>query len=318
MPETDELAARLIATLRREAPARSGCRLNHARGLLAVGRFIPSPDARGLSRADVLAGPDRPVLARFSSSTADEHVAQDDPHADPRGLAVTIGESPGMTLVGHSVEAFPASDPTEFLHFLGAVNAANDPARLASHGSLHAAARLFGDGLGRPAASFAELTYHMLHAYRLTSYDGRDTIGRISIVGPAGAPGHAAQRGDPDLLDGDLRRRLAREPVELEMMLQIAGDGDVVADMSAPWSGGGERTALGRLVIERIAADQEAQRSLAFDPSTLPDGIAFAGDPMIEARLAAYRIAASERIIGHAPTATTGQPIGEAAGLPGL
>lgn len=303
MAESNEdVALRLVDALYAGTPAPAGCRVNHARGLLVEGRFSPSGNARELTRAATFAGPDQRVLARFSSSTSDPDIAQDDRHANPRGLAVRIGSTPGLVLVGHSVEAFPARDPAEFLAFLEALNgAAEHPEQLDRHVREHGAARRFEAVRAGAPASFAAIRYHMLHPYRLTAEDGRSSVGRLSVVGGPDRADRAQAPAGSDYLDRELRSRLAHGPVELLLVFQPAPDSDAVTDVSASWSDLGGVKVLGRVLIERIKPDQAAQRTAVFDPAMLPDGVAFAGDPMIEARVAAYRLAARRRLGGQPP-----------------
>lgn len=296
---SEDVARRLVDALYAGTQAPAGCRVNHARGLLAEGRFSPSGDAGALTRAATFAGPDQKVLARFSSSTGDPDIAQDDPHANPRGLAIRIGDTPGLVLVGHSVEAFPARDPAEFLAFLEALNgAAGHPERLDRHMREHDAARRFEAVRPGAPASFATICYHMLHPYRLTAEDGRSFVGRLSVAGGPGRADRAPTPAGSDYLDRELRARLSHRPVEFLLVFQPACDSDAVTDVSASWSGLGSVKVLGRVLIDRVAPDQAAQRSVVFDPAMLPDGVAFAGDPMIEARVAAYRLAARRRLGG--------------------
>lgn len=305
----EDVALRLVDALHAGTPAPAGCRVNHARGLLVEGRFSPSGDARDLTRAATFARPDQKVLARFSSSTGDPDIAQDDPHANPRGFAIRIGNTPGLVLVGHSIEAFPARDPAEFLAFLEALNgAAEHPERLNRHMREHSAAHRFEAARAGMPASFAAIRYHMLHPYRLTAKNGRSFVGRLSVVGRSDRADRTATPPSSDYgsdyLDRELRSQLAHGPVELLLVFQPASDGDAVTDVSASWSNSVGATVLGRVLIEQIAPDQAAQRTIVFDPAVLPDGIAFAGDPMIEARVAAYRLAARRRLSGQPPPET--------------
>ena len=291
---SEDIARRLVDALYAGAPVPVGCRVNHARGLLVEGRFSPSSDARHLCSASPFAGPDRKLVARFSSSTGDPNVAEDDPHANPRGLAVEIGDD--FVLIGHSVEAFPARSSEEFLAFIEALAARDTaPDTLERHFREHPAAPRFEGLRTGPPASFAALRYHMLHAYRLSGPQ-RTVTGRLSIAGFADAPGRHEPIGGANYLDDELRTRLERSSVELLLAFTPAGQDEPTDDVSTPWPDRPGTMTLGRLVIERAAADQTVQSIKVFDPSLVPLGVKFAGDPMIDARVAAYRIAAARRL----------------------
>lgn len=291
----DDVARCLVDALYAGTPTWSGCRVNHARGLLVEGRFTPTAAAQDFCSAATFAGPDQRLLARFSSSTGNPDIAEDDPGANPRGLAIAIGDD--LVLVGHSIEAFPARTPDEFLAFIEALTFRRcNPERLDGFMRDHAAARHFVSVRPGIPESFASLRYHMLHAFRLISVDGCARVGRLTVTGLSGhinAPG--PQRCGDDQLTAELRSRLASSPVELLLEFIPARDGDSVDDITAVWPDRGGSVLLGRLFVERVGADQGAQRSLVFDPSHLPDGISFAGDPMVDARVRAYRFAAQRR-----------------------
>jgi catalase len=65
-----------------------GLRPAHAKGLLATGTFTPSPNARNLTRAPHVLRESTPVTVRFSNSTGIPLIPDNDPSADPRGLAI--------------------------------------------------------------------------------------------------------------------------------------------------------------------------------------------------------------------------------------
>lgn len=295
----DEAVARdIVNALYAATPVPPGCRVNHARGILVEGHFRPSAVARRISHAGVFAGPEQPVLVRFSSSTGDSGIGQDDPRADPRGIAIRFGNPASLVLVGHSVEAFPAEDGAAFLDFLEAAStSAEHPERMERHIASHdAARRLLAARSGTPPQSFAEETYHMLHPFRLTGDGGAIAIGRLFVAGALAGGGRPSFETGPDYLEQDLRSRIEGGVAELALRFRPAPEGIDVADVSGAWSAADDAVELGRVLLERIAPDQNRQRRLTFDPGLLPPAIEFAGDNLIEARLEAYQIAFRRRL----------------------
>ena len=294
-----ETAGAIVNELYAGTPVPVGCRVNHARGILVEGRFRPSVEAHALTDAAIFAGSDHSALVRFSTSTGNPQVSQDDHSANPRGFALQIGRPPTFVLVGHSVEAFPARDGDGFLTFLKALNEETEhPGLIDRHIIGHEAARRFAVARAiQPTRSFVEGAYHMLHSFRLTRRDGGSVVGRLTVDG-VGRPRRNLRDTvhDADCLDRDLRARLKAAEVELVLRFQPAPAGVNIEDISAPWLGGCKKTELGRIMLVQIAADQEAQKRLTFDPGVLPLGVAFAGDPMIGVRLAAYRLAFQRRV----------------------
>jgi hypothetical protein len=82
-----------------------GLRPAHAKGVLLTGTFSPSPDAASLTRAPHASRESTPVTARFSDSTGLPLIPDNDPNANPRGLAIRF----------HLAERVP----TAFQHLTG-------------------------------------------------------------------------------------------------------------------------------------------------------------------------------------------------------
>ena len=97
-----------------------GFRPAHARGVMLSGTFTPSPDAPSLTRAPHITRNSTPVTARFSSSTGLPQIPDNDPNANPRGLAIRfhLAEHVHTDIVSHSTDGFPTRTGQEFLEFL--------------------------------------------------------------------------------------------------------------------------------------------------------------------------------------------------------
>src|SRR5215472_4526549 len=107
-----------------------GFRAAHARGTMLTGTFTPSIDAASLTRAPHITRESTRVTARFSSSTGLPLIPDDDPNANPRGLALrfNLAEHVHTDIVSHSTDGFPSRTGQEFLEFLRAVDA-SDPTK---------------------------------------------------------------------------------------------------------------------------------------------------------------------------------------------
>src|ERR1700722_11714164 len=64
-----------------------GYRPAHAKGILLSGVFTPAANAQSLSRAPHFIRENTPVSVRFSNSTGIPTIPDNDPNADPRGMA---------------------------------------------------------------------------------------------------------------------------------------------------------------------------------------------------------------------------------------
>jgi len=101
---------------------RPGFRPAHAKGLLLTGTFSPSSEAASLTRAPHITRQSTPVTARFSNSAGLPAIPDDDPNANPRGLAIrfSLAEHVHTDIISHSTDGFPTRTGQEFLEFLRA------------------------------------------------------------------------------------------------------------------------------------------------------------------------------------------------------
>jgi catalase len=108
-----------------------GFRPVHAKGILLAGTFTPSSAAASLTRAQHAVQASTPVTVRFSDSTGVPLIPDNDPNADPRGMAIrfNLAEHVHTDIVAHSANGFPATTGQEFLEFLRGVTQ-SDPAKV--------------------------------------------------------------------------------------------------------------------------------------------------------------------------------------------
>ena len=99
-----------------------GFRPAHAKGTMLTGTFTPSPQAASLTRRTYQRA-STPVTVRFSDSTGIPVLPDNDPHADPRGMAIRfhLAEHSHTDIVAHSTDGFPARTGEEFFEFLHAL-----------------------------------------------------------------------------------------------------------------------------------------------------------------------------------------------------
>src|SRR5947208_8726152 len=107
-----------------------GFRPAHAKGLMLTGTFTASPEAASFTRAPHLSRASTPVIVRFSSSTGLPLIPDNDPNANPRGLAIrfNLAEHVHTDIISHSADGFPTRTGQEFLEFLRAA-ATSDPSK---------------------------------------------------------------------------------------------------------------------------------------------------------------------------------------------
>ena len=282
-----------------------GFRPAHARGVMLAGTFTPSPDAPSLTRAPHITRNSTPVTARFSSSTGLPQIPDNDPNANPRGLAIRfhLAEHVHTDIVSHSTDGFPTRTGQEFLEFLRAA-ASSDPSKpspspievfLAGHPK----ALEFVQTPKPSPSSFARESYFGVTALRFVNKDGVSRYGRYRIMPDAGnehLDDATAKTKDANYLFDELTERIARAPISFQILVQVANDNDIVDDATVHWPEERPLINLGRIVLTNPVSDNaREQKKIIFDPIPRVDGIEPSNDPLLELRAAIYLLSGRRR-----------------------
>jgi catalase len=282
-----------------------GFRPAHAKGIMLTGKFKPSPGAPSLTRAPHLNRESTPVTVRFSNSTGVPLIPDNDPNANPRGMAIrfNLAEHVHTDIVSHSTDGFPTHTGQEFLEFLRALAASGpstpSPSPIEAYLGAHPKALAFVQAPKPAPSSFAREAFFGVTAMRFTNKDGASRYGRYRIVPEAGVDhlSDAAAAGkSPNFLFDELAERIAKGPVAFRISAQIANDGDIVDDATVHWPE--ERTLLdlGVMTLTGLVADNaHEQKHIIFDPIPRVDGIEPSADPLLELRAAIYLISGRRR-----------------------
>jgi catalase len=282
-----------------------GFRPANARGTLLTGTFTPDPDAVSLTRAPHITRPSTPVTVRFSNSTGIPLLPDNDPNANPRGLAIRfqLAEHVHTDIVSHSTDGFPARTGQEFLEFLQAVAASGpetpSPKPIEQFLGSHPAALAFVQAPKPSPSSFAKETYFGVTAMRFINKEGAGRYGRYRILPDAGIehldPEVTKDKG-PNFLFDELTERIAAGPISFQIFAQLANDGDEVNDATVHWPEDRPLTRLGQIVLTaQVGNDDQDQKKIIFDPIPRVDGIEPSDDPLLELRAAIYLISGRRR-----------------------
>jgi catalase len=280
-----------------------GFRPAHAKGTLLTGTFTPSPGADKLTRAPHILKASTPVTVRFSDSTGIPVIPDNDPNANPRGIAIRfhLGERVHTDIIGHSTDGFPTHTGAEFLEFLGAVAASGaseaSPSPIEVFLGSHPKALAFVQAPKPAPSSFARETYFGVTAMRFTSKDGVSKYGRYRIVPEAGNDHLANVSGKTkDFLFDELATRIASGPIAFRVVVQVAASGDVVDDATVHWPADRPLVEFGKVVLTAAHGDSAAaQKQMIFDPIPRVDGIDPSDDPLLELRAAVYLLSGRRR-----------------------
>jgi catalase len=286
-----------------------GFRPAHAKGAMLTGVFTPLVAAAGLTRAPHMLQASTPVTVRFSNSTGLPLVPDNDPNANPRGMAIRfhLAEHSHTDIVSHSTDGFPTRTGAEFLEFLRALAASDmaapsDPAHpkpIEVFLGSHPAALAFVQAPKPAPASFAREAYFGVTAMAFINQHGLRQVGRYRIVPDAGVK-HldeaAVAAKDVNYLFDELKARVVSGPIGFRVLVQLANPGEVVDDATIHWAANSKLVELGRVMLtDLVADDAHEQQRIIFDPIPRVDGIEASNDPLLELRAAIYLISGRRR-----------------------
>lgn len=283
-----------------------GMRPVHARGVMAAGLFESTPDAVALTRAPHAARATTPVTVRFSIASGLPTAAENDlATSSPQGMAVRfyLDEHIHTDIVAHSHDGFPVSTPEEFLQLFQAIAASHaggpSPSPLETFLASHPAAKSFVEASKPIPASFLRQAYFAVTAFKFTNVDGVSRFGRFRLVPVAGTefltPEQAAQKTE-NFLDEDLQSRLAQEPAQFRVMVQIAEPEDIVTDSTVTWPPHRTEIEFGTITLKEIVDESSPEkRKIIFDPVPRVDGLESAGDPLTAVRSDIYLMSGRRR-----------------------
>ena len=308
LPSNEQLLAlgeELLGQLDAMSSKLPGFRPAHAKGIFLGGRFEASPEAIFLTRAPHATRTSTPVTVRFSNSTGVPEIADTEPTANPRGMAIRfhLAERDHTDIISHATDGFPTRTGQEFLEFLKAAAASasskESPTPMEAFLATHPGARAFV-GTPKPTpSSFAREAYFGVTAYRFTNKDGVSKFGRYRIRPHAGEEyldAAALQGRSANFLLEEITSRVAAGPVRFQVTVQVADEQDVVDDATIHWPEGRQVIQLGQIVLtDVLPAEERRQQRIIFDPIPRVDGIEPSGDPLLELRAAIYLMSGRRR-----------------------
>lgn len=273
----------------------------HAKGIILEGEFEPDASARTLTHAVLFEGA-APVTVRFSNFTGLPEIPDNDPNANPRGMAIRFGArtAPVLDVVTHNFDGFPTRTADEFGALLRAIGHSGPPAStptpLDAFLAAHPRAKAFLTHQHPAPISYATTAYYGVNAVAFTDSRGQVLPVRYQFIPKAGEQYYGADdRPTTEYLKAEIGERLADSPVVFEWFAQIGEPDDLVDDPSIAWPTSRRRVRLGVVTINHLSANTvEDDRSLSFLPGHMPKGMA-AADPMLAARTQAYPVSMRQR-----------------------
>jgi catalase len=303
---TSSLPEQIVDSIHDINGRHAGARAVHAKGVVCGGTFTGTPEAAALTRAEHMQGQPVRATVRFSNGGGDP--ATPDFAKDGRGLAVKLYLEDGSRtdLVALTLPRFFVRTPEDFLDFTRArkpdpETGLPDMEKMGAFLEAHPEALpAIQYALSQPApASYAQLEYHGIHAFRWIAPDGSERWVRYSFrpaAGEAGLPDDEASARSPDYLQEEIRERLESAPVEFTLEVAIGEEGDDPDDPTEPWPDDRERVVAGTLRIDGLDETREQDGDvLVFDPTRVTAGIELSGDPILRVRPDAYAVSVERR-----------------------
>ena len=282
-----------------------GLRFTHTKGLVTTGTFTPAPSAKTITRAAHLQDKPVPVTVRFSDGSGIPNIPDNNANASPHGMAIRFALPAGAytDIVANSHNGFFVGNGNDFLAFLTAVAATNEksphPSPIEQFLGTHPAALKVIVDSKTAAKSFENLDFFGNNAFVFVDAAGGKHAGRYQIIPVAGVvklDSATAAKQKPDYMFDHLKAAIAKGPVKYKLYAQLANPGDPTNDGSIVWPSDRKRVELGTISVTKVAANNdELQKTLAFNPIILTNGITLSDDPLPIIRSAVYALSVAHR-----------------------
>jgi catalase len=179
------------------------------------------------------------------------------------------------------------------------VASGKDKAPLDQFMSSHPIAAAFFSAPNPVPRSFATESFFAVTAFRFINKDGVSCFGRFQILPEGGnqylEPGDVQNKSSNFLFE-EIDERLARGPIKMRVVVEIADKGDDVDNSTVTWPADRRHVEFGTITLtSRVPDDDPEARKIIFDPIPRVDGIDPSNDPLIELRSALYLISGRRR-----------------------
>ena len=303
--DSKDLAQQIFDTMLKVPGVQPGNRVVHAKGVVCEGTFTASKDAANLSRAAQFKGSAVPLIIRFSDAAPSPTIPDNSPDAQPRGMTVRfkLPSKEKTDIVAFAHNGFVVGNGEDFLALEQSV-VATDPSKphpwpVEVFLSTHPAAMKFVTDPKPMPTSFATEAFFGNNAFVFVNKAGKKQAVRYQIIPVAGTQYLSdadTKATSPNFLFDELRTRLAKEPAKFRLIVQLPNPGDSTSDATKVWPDDRKTVELGTITVTSVVADSEAaQKTMAFDPTNLTDGIELSDDPLPALRSKVYMLSALHR-----------------------
>lgn len=280
-----------------------GTRAVHAKGLCCRGSFTATAEAATICIAPHLQGAEVPVTVRFSNGSG--RPTRADGARDERGMAVKflLPDGASTDIVSLTLPVFFVKTPEDFFAFLetqipdpetGKPDFERVKAFVDEHPETQKA--LGFSMFSMAPASYANCTFHGIHAFRMTAPDGTQRFVRYRWEPDAGAAtltDDETRTLGKEYLRDELERRLSSSTIGFDLWLQIGTEEDDPTDPTTPWPEERDSIRAGHMSLTEFI-DKECE-PMIFDPGRVVEGIERSDDRILHARSGAYSVSFERR-----------------------
>jgi len=136
-------------------------------------------------------------------------------------------------------------------------------------------------------------------AFRFTNAQGVSRYGRYRVLPVAGneyLDEAAAAARTPNFLFDEIKERLAKGPVNLRIVVQLAMDSDTIDDATVRWPEDRPQLTFGEISLTGLTPNSAGeQQQIIFDPIPRVEGIEASADPLFEPRANIYLMSGRRR-----------------------
>ncbi len=302
--QTTETIVETMRTLSGNQKARP----SGAKGQCFTARFIPTAEARGLTKSAAFVK-ESAAIVRFSVGSGNPKVA-DGNKAVNRGLALRIDpDGPGQSeFVMVNAPVNFVRSPEQMLAFLQArlpgPDGKPDAAKIKAFTDANPETTNQGKFLAsRPvAASWVGVSYWAIHPYTFTNAQGAKQVVKFRLApqgGEVGLTDDEAKAKPADFLVDELKGRIAEKKATGFDVLAILGTAtDAKIAPTEQWPDEDKRPSVkvATLSITGLEKNETCDGQI-FDPTNLADGLSGpTDDPLFTQRQPAYAISISNRL----------------------
>jgi catalase len=270
-----------------------GHRRNHGKGICFTGAFEANGAGSELSRAQVFARGEYPVVGRFNLASADPNAKDGAVRVHGVGVRIAAPDGQEWRMAMITAPVFPVATPQGFYELQMAAKS-KDPNAMPTFVAAHPEFGAFANwAKSAPwTGSYAEDQFHSLNSFVFTDGSGTSRTVRWALKPQAQpvsvSPDDLAKR-DPNFLEQEITQRVQTGPQRWTMVVTVANPEDPTADPTKAWPDDRRTVEVGTLVVRQIEAERDGPcRDINFDPAVLPSGIQTSDDPFPAARSAAY------------------------------